>query len=97
MLFRSLGERDGAVKRLNEICEDLFPGFTAATEIQKTQRHRHHWIGPLLHGPRLPPQDPGIEGLWYSGDGSRPVAGLGVEAASSAGLLRAHAIADSLA
>lgn len=95
--YRDIGERDGAVKRLNEICEDLFPGFTAATEVQKTQRHRHHWIGPLLHGPRLPSRDPEIDGLWYSGDGSRPVAGLGVEAASSAGLLRGHAIADSLA
>jgi hypothetical protein len=85
------------VKRLNQICEELFPGFTEATEVQTTQRHRHHWIGPLLHGPRLPSRDPEINGLWFSGDGSRPVAGLGVEAASSAGLLRGNAIADSLA
>jgi predicted NAD/FAD-dependent oxidoreductase len=94
--YADIGERDGAVKRLNEICEDLFPGFTAATEVQTTQRHRHHWIGPLMHGPRLPSRDPEIAGLWFSGDGSRPVAGLGVEAAASAGLLRAHSIADSL-
>jgi phytoene dehydrogenase-like protein len=94
--YADIGERDGAIKRLNEICEDLFPGFTAATEVQTTQRHRHHWIGPLMHGPRLPSRDPEIAALWFSGDGSRPVAGLGVEAAASAGLLRAHSIADSL-
>jgi phytoene dehydrogenase-like protein len=94
--YCEIGERDGAVKRLNEIQEELFPGFAAATEIQKVQRHRHHWIGPLLHGARLPSQDPEVEGLWYTGDGSRPVGGLGVEAAASAGVLRARQIVEAL-
>jgi phytoene dehydrogenase-like protein len=93
--YAEIGERDGAVQRLNEIQEKLFPGFGAATEVQRVQRHRHHWIGPLLHGPRLPSRDPEIAGLWYAGDGSRPVGGLGVEAAASAGVLRARAIVEA--
>jgi len=95
--FSALGGTDGAVARLNAIQEELFPGYTEATVTQKIQNHKHHWLGPLLFGPRLPSRDPQIAGLWYAGDGSRPVGGLGVEAAASAGMIRGEAIADDLA
>ena len=94
--YEAIGGREGAVEQLNELQEEMFPGFRGAAEAQHVQRHRHHWMTQFTHGPRLPERDPATDGLWFAGDGSRPIAGVAVEAAASAGVLRGRAIAAAL-
>ena len=68
--YAEVGGRDGAVQQLNELQEEMFPGFGDAAEAQHVQRHRHHWMTQFTHGPRLPERDPETDGLWFAGDGS---------------------------
>jgi glycine/D-amino acid oxidase-like deaminating enzyme len=93
--FATLG-RDGAVKELNELCEEMFPGFGAATGNFAVKSHKHHWLSPFLHGPKLPSTTSDLPGLWFAGDGSVPNESLGLEGACSTGVLRGRAIAESL-
>jgi phytoene dehydrogenase-like protein len=94
--FEALGGESAAVERLTQLQEELFPGFREATEAVEYQRHRHFWMNPMTHGPKLPSRSTTIGGLWFAGDGSVPIAGIGVEAAASAGVLRARQIAEAL-
>jgi phytoene dehydrogenase-like protein len=90
------GGHDGAIKRLLAVQEELFPGLEAATIERKEQTHKHHWLNPLTHGPKLPAQSADIPGLYFAGDGSTPIVGIGVDGAGQAGLLRARRIAADL-
>jgi hypothetical protein len=94
--YAQIGGLEGAVKALNDLQEEMFPGFAEATEGTAVQQHRHHWMAPFLHGPKLPGRSAAIDGLWYAGDGSTPNQSLGIEGACSAGVSRARQIAESL-
>lgn len=53
------------------------------------------WFSQALAGAKLQRRSESVDGLWYVGDGSLPVAGVWTEAAASAGVLGARAIADT--
>ena len=94
--FEAGGGEAGAIERLTDLQEELFPGFRDAIEAVDYQRHHHYWMNPMCHGPKLPSQSDTIRGLWFAGDGSVPIGGFGVEAAASAGVLRGRQIAAAL-
>jgi phytoene dehydrogenase-like protein len=94
--FEATGGEAAAIARLTELQYELFPGFGEATEAVEYQRHRHFWMNPMCHGPKLPSKSATIEGLWFAGDGSMPIGGIAIEAAVSAGVLRAQQIATEL-
>lgn len=94
--FEAVGGHDGAVKMLVELQEEMYPGFENATVERKEQSHKHHWLNPLTHGPKLPAQSTDCHGLYFAGDGSTPILSVGVEAAGQAGVLRARQIAADL-
>ena len=96
--FASSGGQEGIAAQMATLNEELFPGFTAATEATAVQRHRHHWLGQLSYGPKLPRRSDEIPGLWFVGDGSAPVVGIvGIELAAGAGISGGNDIAASLA
>jgi hypothetical protein len=76
--------------------EELFPGFNEAVENHATNRHKHLWGTPLSIGPKLPRKTDDIDGLWFVGDGSRPIRHLYTEGAASAGILGARAMVAEL-
>jgi phytoene dehydrogenase-like protein len=94
--YAEIGGNDGAVKHLLDLQEELFPGFADATVELKTMTHKHHWLNPLTHGPKLPAQSADVPGLYFAGDGSAPIQGIGVEGAGQAGAIRARQIAADL-
>ena len=94
--FEALGGLNGVVKHMLDLQEELFPGFAKAAEKTEVQQHKYKWVNPLFHGPKLPSQCASIAGLWFAGDGSKPVGGLGVDGAASAGILRARQIRATL-
>ncbi len=91
--YAAIGGHDGAVKKLLDLQEELYPGFESATVERKEQTHKHHWINPLTHGPKLPRRCEDIPGLYFAADGSVP---FGVEGAGQAGTMRAKLIAADL-
>jgi phytoene dehydrogenase-like protein len=94
--YAAIGGHDGAIKKLLDLQEELYPGFNDATIERKEQTHKHHWLNPLTHGPKLPAQSAQYPGLYFAGDGSTPILGIGVEGAGQAGAIRAHQIAADL-
>ena len=88
------GGREAIYERMHDEIEKLYPGYRDAIETATTQEHKHHWMGPLSHGPKLPRRSASVEGVWFVGDGSAPLLGVGVEAAASAGVMGARAIAE---
>jgi phytoene dehydrogenase-like protein len=94
--YAEIGGHDGALKHLVDLQEDMFPGFNAATIERKEMTHKHHWLNPLTHGPKLPAQSSDLPGLYFAGDGSAPILGIGVEGAGQAGTIRARQIASDL-
>jgi phytoene dehydrogenase-like protein len=94
--YAEIGGHDGAIKKLLDIQEEMFPGFNNATVERKEQTHKHHWLNPLTHGPKLPAQSVEYPGLYFAGDGSAPIMGIGVEGAGQAGSIRARQIAADL-
>ena len=91
------GGREGVIAKIHDTCEELYPGYHAATEQVGVMSHRHHWAFPFLAGPKLPRSIESVRDLWFVGDGSTPIAGVYFEAAASAGILGARSIAQSLA
>lgn len=94
--YAEIGGHDGAVKHLLDLQEDMFPGFHDATVDRTEMTHKHHWLNPLTHGPKLPAQSSDVPGLYFAGDGSTPILGIGVEGAGQAGAIRARQIAADL-
>lgn len=94
--FDALGGADGAARHLLDLQDELFPGFAKATDATASLTHRHYWLDPLVHGPKLPSTTDAIGGLWFAGDGSTPIGGIGVDGAAGAGVLRARSVAQSL-
>ncbi|HTK64181.1 MAG TPA: FAD-dependent oxidoreductase [Pseudonocardia sp.] len=94
--YQEIGGNEGAIKHLLAVQEEMFPGFEDATVERKTMTHKHHWLNPLTHGPKLPGQSSDIPGLYFAGDGSTPIMGIGVEGAGQAGAIRARQIAADL-
>lgn len=89
-------DQHGAAQHLLDLQDELFPGFAKATEATASLTHRHYWLDPLVHGPKLPSTTDAIRGLWFAGDGSTPIGGIGVDGAAGAGVLRARQVARSL-
>jgi phytoene dehydrogenase-like protein len=94
--FAKLGGQAAIVDRMMDLNEEFFPGFKEATEAIEVQHHRHLWMVPFVHGPKLPRCTKEVPGLWFVGDGSAPVVGMGVEAAAGAGVCGARDIAVAL-
>lgn len=92
----ALGGAAEAYARLDDIHEVYFPGFKAAIIEQKTQSHTHLWYDQLSAGPKVPRTIESVRNLWFVGEGSTPIAGVGFEAAASAGILGARGIAQHL-
>ena len=90
-----LGGVDEVVRQAIEVNNQLWPGFADAIIESSIQQHRHHWCTAMLAGPKLPRRVESVEGLWFVNDGSTPIGGLYVEAAASAGILGARAIAGA--
>ena len=70
---------------LTEMCDEAFPGYIDAVVATKTISHRHHWMNPCYTGPKVPRTSSDFSGLWYVGEGTVPVAGIGMEQAAYAG------------
>ena len=94
--LEEVGGEEAVYERMRHYIEGLYPGYTDAIVAFSTQKHRHHWMGPLSHGPKLPRRSTSVEGLWFVGDGSEPLLGVGVEAAASAGVLGGREIAAQM-
>ncbi len=94
--YAAIGGHDGAIKKLVDLQEEMYPGFNNATVERKEQTHKHHWLNPLTHGPKLPAQSSDYPALYFAGDGSTPIMGLGVEGAGQAGTIQARQIAADL-
>ncbi len=90
------GGSEAIYERMKGYVEALYPGYSDAIVSFKTQEHRHHWMSPLAHGPKLPRRSAAVRGVWFVGDGSAPLLGVGVEAAASAGVLGGREMADAI-
>ena len=95
--FEAMGGREGAAKHLLALQDEMFPGFARAARATETLTHRHYWLDTLTHGPKLPARSAEIDGLWFAGDGSAPIVGIGVDGAAGAGITRARQVAAALA
>jgi hypothetical protein len=91
--FEAIGGAEPAAQQIISLNEELFPGLKEATEAIDIQQHKHHWLGPLVYGPKLPRTTDEIPGLWFVGDGSGPVVGIAMDAAAGAGVHGARQIA----
>ncbi len=91
------GGKDKIYPQMWEYQEEIYPGFCDAITHTATQEHRHHWALPLCAGPKLPRRLDSTRGLWFVNDASTPIAGIGAEAAVSAGVLGGIEIASHLA
>jgi glycine/D-amino acid oxidase-like deaminating enzyme len=94
--YEAIGGHDGAVNKLLDLQEELYPGFKAATVAQETQLHPYGFINGIICGPKLPEECAEIPGLYFAGEGSSPTNGFGVEGAGQAGTQRARRIARDL-
>ena len=90
------GGAEAIYERMKGYVDQLHKGYADHIVTLKTQVHRHHWMSPLSHGPKLPRRSTAVEGLWFVGDGSAPLLGVGVEAAASAGVMGGRDIAHAL-
>lgn len=86
------GGEEAIYAEMAKVNEEIYPGYQEATVAFATQRHRHHWMTPLMVGPKLSRTIDSVRDLWFVGDGSTPVGGAFMEAAASAGILGARGI-----
>jgi phytoene dehydrogenase-like protein len=93
--FEKRGGRDGVLKQIEQVLEELFPGYMDAVEARDVLFHRHTWQSSMTHGPKLPRQSKDIDKLWFVGDGSSPIVSIGIENASGAGIMGARDILQS--
>jgi hypothetical protein len=91
----ALGGPEAAYAKLNAVHELYFPGFSDAIVEQATQSHTHLWYDQLSAGPKVPRTIDSVRNLWFVGEGSTPIRGVGFEAAASAGILGARSIASA--
>jgi hypothetical protein len=80
---------------LDDVGEETFPGWKDAICARASISHRHHWLNPLYVGAKVPRRS-SIQNLWYAGDGTLPVSGLGSEQAAFAGYDSATLICGEL-
>lgn len=91
-----MGGREAVYQRIREVERFYFPAMSDAIEqVKTTERIGGMWFSQALAGAKLQRRSESVDGLWYVGDGSRPVAGVWTEAAASAGTLGARAIAEA--
>jgi phytoene dehydrogenase-like protein len=92
----AMGGKEGVAKHLLALQDEMFPGFAKAARKTEILTHRHYWLDTLTHGPKLPGRCESIQGLWFAGDGSAPIVGIGVDGAAGAGISRARQVAAEL-
>lgn len=92
----AMGGKEGVAKHLLALQDEMFPGFAKAARRTEILTHRHYWLDTLTHGPKLPGRCESIDGLWFAGDGSAPIVGIGVDGAAGAGISRARQVAAHL-
>jgi phytoene dehydrogenase-like protein len=80
---------------LDDVGEEAFPGWKDAISARGSISHKHHWLNPLFIGPKVPRRS-SVRNLWYGGDGTLPVSGLGSEQAAFAGYDSATQICGAL-
>jgi hypothetical protein len=89
-----LGGPEVLYQQMHDTHEFYFPGYKdAIIEVKTEERAGGMWFGQGMVATKLDRRSASLEGLWYVGDGSRPIAGIWTEAAASAGILGARAIA----
>ncbi|HVW34335.1 MAG TPA: FAD-dependent oxidoreductase [Acidimicrobiia bacterium] len=94
--YDRLGGREAVLARTADLLEELFPGYHDAVEATDVLVHRHLWQSSMTHGPKLPRRSAAVPGLYFVGDGSRPVLSIGIEYAAGAGILGAGDILADL-
>ena len=80
----------------DEVFEDRWPGWTDAVGGRKHISHAHHWMNPCYTGEKIGRRSSTVSNLWYVGEGTAPVAGIGLEQAAYAAYEGALAIASEL-
>jgi phytoene dehydrogenase-like protein len=95
--------RFGGDQKIYEMLQDslefYYPGYRAAAGTVDTTSHPpgHLWYDNMTTAPKLRRTIDSVRGLWFVGEGSRPTCGFYMEAAASAGILGARAMAESYA
>jgi hypothetical protein len=89
------GGPEAILARFDDVNESLFPGYKDAVGAVGVTAHAssHLWFDHVLVGPKLPHRSHSVEGLWFVGEGSAPIAGMWMDSASSAGMLGARELA----
>ena len=87
---------DTAVSLLRDTLERYYPGALAAASTVDIASHPpgHLWYDNMTTAPKLSRTIDSVDGLWFVGEGSKPTCGFYMEAAASAGVLGARAIAE---
>lgn len=85
-----LDDDEAALKVAIDLAESVLPGYRDAIESVEMNRRPQDFTAPLLAGPKLPRTIASVEGLWFVGDGSVPIAGIWSEGAASCGVLGAR-------
>jgi hypothetical protein len=91
-----MGGVDVLYERMREVEEFYFPGCQDAVEERINLEHGGMWYSQVFAEDRLDRRSESVEGLWYVGEGSRPLPSIWTEAAAGAGVLGARSIAEQL-
>jgi len=77
---------------MNDIQEEVLPGFKKATEKQIRTRSQPSWHHQFAPSPRIPQRSSTVRNLYFIGDSTEPQYGSGCEGAASTGMLCAKGI-----
>jgi phytoene dehydrogenase-like protein len=89
------GSKERLTQQLNDLQEAYFPGFKDATSSQESASHGHLWYDQIAITKKVPRTIDSIRNLWFVGEGSAHSAGIGFEAAASAGVQGALSITEA--
>ena len=77
---------------MNDIQEEIYPGFKRLTEVQKYASHQPLWHHQYTAFPKIPQKASSVDNLYFVGDGTAPQYGQGLDGPSSTGILCAKGI-----
>jgi phytoene dehydrogenase-like protein len=77
---------------MNELQEEVYPGFKQAIEVQKYATHQPLFHHQYMAFPKIPQKATSVEDLYFVGDGTTPQYGQGFDGPSSTGILCAKRI-----